>query len=345
MKIRVDVCINEGNVVIDSSFLERRKLWLSGMGVYLEFILKGEYFTAFDFEVVSSGEGIVVSRHSWNRFFLNIKSVASVIFRVKARNQVVSEKEIKFDVVSTDIPLLFSIPYLCKYPMTDIRFFANRLSENLVNGTRFNLFTPKVLNYLSKVEMSPEPDFWKMHELILSILTERGLSVYISPFDEGTPYTIPMIKAFKSVLFEYAERNLKFNLVWDLSGGIWKKGIIGVTDSFYSKFGHNIRIATSPEMVQSLGGEGFVQVFIKGDMRAEMDKNETGVKILRIFTLGMDFFELRKFASSLVDLNWGLECVMKEDYHTVKRIQYSLGNAMYKGYLDSKKGKDATKSE
>ena len=342
MKIRVDVCVNEKEVIIDSSFLEKRKAWLSGMGVYLEFILKGGYSTPFDFEVTSSGEGIMVSRHSWNRFFLNLKSTAVVKFRVKMGEAFVAERVIEFNVINLEVPLLFSVPYLCKYPMSDIRFFANRLSENLVNGTRFYLFTPRVLNYLMKMEMKPESAFWKVNELILSILTERGLSVYISPFDDSTPYTIPMVKSLRSVLFEYAERNLKFNLVWDLSGGIWKKGIVGVTDSFYNRFGRNIRIATSSEMVQSLGGEGFVQVFVRGDMRTTVDQNETGIKILRILISEMDFFQLRKFAESLVDLNWGLECSVKDNYHMIRKIQFSLGNAMYKGYLDSKKEKNAS---
>lgn len=341
MKIRVDVCINEDKVEIDSSFLENRSSWLSKTGVYLELILKGEYQTPFDFDILAEDEGIVVSRHSWNRFFLNMKASSKVKFIVKSGGKVVAEKEVSFLVVSIELPLLLSIPYLSQYPMSDIRFFANRISENLAGGTRFCLFSPRTLTYLSKVDMRPEASFWKMHELILSILTERGLSVYVSPFDEGMIYTTTMVKALRSVLFDYAERNLKFDLVWDLSGGIWKKGIIGVTDSFHHKFGRNLKIATTSDMVQSLGGEGFVQVFLEGNLKTEVTKNETGVKILRILTSGMDFYKLRKFTEFLVGLNWGLECVFKEERRSIRRIQYSLGNAMYKGYLDARGGDES----
>jgi hypothetical protein len=335
VKIRVDVCINGDKVEIDSSFLERRESWLSGTGVYLEFILKGGYSEPYDFDVIPGGDGATVSRHAWNRFFLNLKSTDMVRFVIKASGKVVSEKSLTFTVVPMSVPLLFSVPELVKYSISDIRYFANRISENMVGGTRFTLFSSRTLAYLSKVDMNPEDSFWKMHELILSILTERGLSVYVSPFDDRTLYTIEILKQLRPVLLSYAERNLKFNLVWDLSGGIYKSGVSGVVDSFFNKFGRDIRVATCSEFASKLGGEGFAQVVVKGKMTDQIEPNTMGTKIFRIHLITSDFYKLRSFVANLVKNGWGVECVMEDTPSYIRKIQFSLGNALYRGYTDA----------
>lgn len=341
MKIRVDVCINGDKVDIDSSFLERRESWLSGTGVYLEFILKGSYLEPFDFDVVVGGDGATVSRHSWNRFFLNLKSSAEVVFVVKESGKVVAEKKLNFNVVPLSVPLLFTVPYLTYYSVSDIRYFANRISENMVGGTRFILFSSRTLSYLSKVDMNPEDGFWKLHELVLSILTERGLSVYVSPFDDKTLYTTHILKQLRPMLLSYAERNLKFNLVWDLSSGIWKSGVSGIVDSFCNKFGREIKIATCPEFASKLGGEGFAQIVVRGLMTDEVEPNTMGTKIFRVHIVTSDFYKLRSFVASLVKNGWGVECVMEDVPSYIRKVQFSLGNALYKGFLDAGGGKAA----
>jgi hypothetical protein len=339
VKIRVDVCINGDKVEIDSSFLERRQCWLSGTGVYLEFILKGEYSKPVDFEVLAGGEGATVSHHSWNRFFLNLKSSDAVKFVIKSDGKVVAEKTLSFVVVPMTVPLLFSVPNLTKYSISDIRYFANRISENMVGGTRFTLFSPRTLAYLSKVDMKPEDAFWKMHELVLSILTERGLSVYVSPFDDKTLYTTFILKQLRPLLLAYAEKNLKFNLVWDLSGGIWKSGVGGVVDSFFGRFGRETRIATCPDFATKLGGEGFAQIVVEGKMTDQVEPNTMGVKIYRIHLISADFYKLRSFVADLVKNGWGVECVMEDSPSYIRKIQFSLGNALYRGYCDANKDK------
>lgn len=135
MKVRVDCYVGE-NARVDISFLEKRKLWLPFTGIYLEFLLKGAYQKQVDFEIVSPSENVTIARHAWNRFFVNVQQSETVEFKVSVDGKETISQPYTFNVADVDVPLMFSVLNLFTYPVSDVRFFANRLSENIVNSSK-----------------------------------------------------------------------------------------------------------------------------------------------------------------------------------------------------------------
>jgi len=336
MKVRVDVYVGDKNE-FDTSFLERRTHWLPYTGIYLEFILKGVYDEKLDFQVTSSApEAILVSRHSWNRFFLNIQGTGSVEFAVIRDGKSCIEKTLDFDVVNSDVPLLFSVPSLVSFPISDVRFFANRLSENLVNGTRINLFTAKQLETLMQCEFKLDDSvLWRLLELIFSILTERGLVVFLSPFNSEMGYPLEMLQKLREVLFWCVERGMKFRIVWDLCSGLRKRELESMIDALVGRFGHDISLAVSPECINKVGGEGFSHIFKEFKDKADIPENERGVKIAR-YQGKADYYGLRSFTRRAATSGWGTEYLYLNPNKHLRKIRYSLSRALYQGYQDTK---------
>lgn len=336
MKVRVDVCVGQDlSAEIDTAFLEKRESWLPGTGIYLEFILKGIYNESFDFKVESDTPEILVTRHSWNRFFINIQQSGNVDFKLVQKGTVLGEKAVRFKVAALELPLLFSCPDLLCSPVSDIRFFANRISENLVNGTRFSLFTTKNLEGLRSLKLEPPAQFWKVYELILSILTERGLKVYITPFDYRTLYSLDVIAELKPLLFQYIEKSAKFRIVWDFSSGIRRKELGGLIDGIVGHFGSDVKMALRADMFAKVGGEGFAQSFVEFRLQDKIPTNERGVKIARIKDYTKDYFVVREFTKMAVSSGWGVEVAPRFDTRDLKKIQYSLSRSLYMGYCDA----------
>jgi hypothetical protein len=330
--------LDGGKATLNTTFLESRDSWLANTGIYLEFIPRGTYATRLDF-LVSASDGISVVRFSWNRFFLNIKSTASVVFKivnfVEGREVILGEKTLQFSVADTKVPLLFTYPYLFDLPVFDIRFFANRISENLVSGTRVVLFSFKAVDLLTKVKVSVDESFWRFHELGLSILTERGLTVHVTPFDDTFAYSPFLLKQLRELLFVYAERMLKFNLVWDVSFGFRKKDQGSILDSLINRFHKDLRLAVSSDMIEKVGGEGFGVLVASPRVDEILTKNEKGEKIARLKDRNLDFYALRSFTERAASANWGVEYVWKSIISRAKEIRYSLSRALYQGYEDS----------
>lgn len=337
MKVRVDAYIGERQG-FDTAFLERRQTWLPYTGVYLEFILKGVYHQRVDFAVTSSDESaIMVSRHSWNRFFLNIQRSGDVSFKLTQNEDVIIEKTLHFSVVDIDIPLLFSIPTLFQYSISDIRFFANRLAENLVNGTRFDLFTTRFMENLANTAFQFEgSSLWRLLELVLSILTERGIVVFITPFNRGTGYSIDFVKKLRDSLFWLMERAMKFRIVWDLCEGLRRKELEATVDAILGRFKQDVHLAVASSCFQRIGGEGFSYNFREFKETSEISPNEKGVKIAQ-YRGRPDYFAVRKFSEKAARLNWGTEYTFRPFGNHLRKVQYSLSRALSHGYEDSKR--------
>jgi len=336
MKIRVDVYLGDESK-FDTEFLEKRGQWLPYTGIYLEFILKGMFRERVDFRITSSNEeDILVNQHSWNRFFLNIQNSGSVKFELLKGEECLTEKTLEFDVVKTEVPLLFSVPNLFGYHVSDIRFFANRLAENLNNGTRFILFTAQHLEYLNQLdfEFKNAESHLRLCELVFSILTERGLVVFITPFSEEVPYLLKALPKYKNALLWYMEKSKKFRIVWDLSSGLRDREMSSFVDSVTGRFGRDIPLVVSENMFDKIGGEGF-SYFKKGfELKEAIPQNERGVKIASCVSDRADYYALRRFAGQAVKSGWGVEHVCADPGRSLRNIRYSFGRALYQGYMD-----------
>lgn len=336
MKVRVD-CYLGDSPHIDISFLERRNRWLPFTGIYLEFLLKGGYEEQVDFQIEPQNADIVVSRHSWNRFFLNVQKSGDVHFKVNIGGKSVITQPFKFSVVDTKVPLLFSVLNLFSYPVTDVRFFANRLSENIVNGTRIHLFTPISLERLSGDNFAFNESYWKLYELLFSILTERGIVVYISPFGQRVPYPLSLLEKLKPVLWEMMKRGSKFRLVWDFSEGLRKKELGSFVDSMLHRFSNDIPVVLQNNMVDKVGGEGYSYQFFNVKRGDSLELNEKGIKIARVQEKISDFYQLRRFVVNAVKSNYGVEYVYYPKAKSLHDMHFSLSRALYLGYEDANK--------
>jgi hypothetical protein len=337
MKIRVDVYLGDENR-FDTEFLEKRAQWLPYTGIYLEFILKGMFEERVDFKITSSNsESVLVNQHSWNRFFLNIQDSGSVKFELLKGKEVLAEKTVGFDVVKADIPLLFSVPGLFSYHVSDIRFFANRLAENLNNGTRFILFTARHLEFLNKMdfEFKNAESHWRLCELVFSILTERGLVVFITPFSEEVPYHLKALPQYKNALLWYME----FRVVWDLSSGLRDKERSSFVDSITGRFDRDVPLVVSKNMFNKVGGEGFSYFKKEFKIKEAIPENEKGVKIASCVSDKADYYILRRFTERAAKAGWGAEYVCANPGRSLRNIRYSFGRALYQGYMDNRSKK------
>lgn len=336
MRVRANVFFGDTSY-FDTTFLERRDYWLPYTGVYLEFVVKGINNKNLDFRVTSSdGEAISISRHSWNRFFLNIQGSGSISFELLEGEKVKVAKQVSFEVVSAEVPLLYSLLFLFKFPVADIRFFANRLSENLVNSTRFILFTPKCTESLVSSRFTLESPLWRLYELIFSILTERGITVYVTPFHFQGVYSLDLVKKLKETLLGFMDRSKKFRIVWDFSSGLREKELGGLVDSVVSRFERDIPLMVSSQMYNRLGGEGFCHGVESFGLEEAIPLNEKGVKIARLKgERAPDFYTLRVFSQKAREAGWGTECVYPFSGKSLRLVPYSLSRALYRGYCDA----------
>lgn len=335
MRVRVDVYVGD-DCRLDASFLERRETWLPNTGVYLEFMLKGRYDKQINFDVKPQDGNIVVDRHSWNKFFVNVQGSDSIDFVVTEGGKPLISHPYRFNVVDIKVPLMFSIlKLMSEYSVSDVRFFANRLSENMVNATRVQLFTLKNMERFAKHGFDVSDTGWKLYELLFSILTERGISVYVSPFGQRVPYPLDFLESLKPVLWFAMERGTKFNLVWDFSDGLRKKELGGFVDGAVKRFGNDVPLVVRNDMVQKVGGEGFSYSFWNVKMDDHLHPNERGVKILRIRETISDFFLFRKFVADAVSKGYGVEYVFYPKTTNLHRMHYSMSRTLFLGYQDA----------
>jgi len=345
VKVRADVFLGEDSR-IDLAFLEQRDAWLPGTGIYLEFILKGIYHEKINFMVQGEEDEILVSRYSWNRFFLNLRKSGKVKFAVIEGDNVVVEKEMFFKIENIDVPIVYSVANLLSHSVADIRYFANRLSENLVNTTRFTLFTPSFLERTS-VKGNLTKDFFKFYEMIFSILTERGISLIVSPYGDIV-YALDFIKdAGKEVLWEFVDIGKKYNIVWDFTAGLRAKELGGLVDSVWSRFQEDARYAVYSNIMDKVGGEGFAYLIESFDLNEVPPENEKGVKIARlpkrVVQYESSFYKLRQFTRRAVEKNWGVELCLDIPFRQLRQAKYSLGRALVRGYKDARGTKDTNR--
>lgn len=336
MRVRVDVYVGDERR-LDISFLEKREQWLPFTGVYLEFMLKGTYDKQINFELIPRSGNVFVTRHSWNRFFVNVQDTDTLKFVVTEAGLPVLESEYTFNVMSIKVPLMFSVLNLfSNHTVSDVRFFANRLSEHLVNGTRVQFFTPKVLEKLAQLKFSVSDSYWRFYELLFSILTERGLRVYVTPFGHRVPYPLPFLEKLKPILWDGMERCKKFKIVWDFSEGLRKKELGGFIDGSMSRFGNDVPLVVHPDMYDRVGGEGYSHSFLNVKLSDTLNPNEKGVKIARIRDTNVDFFALRRFVACAVEMGYGVEYLSYPRTYNLHRMHYSISRALYLGYVDGK---------
>jgi len=339
MRVRADVFLGE-NSYLDLSFLKNRETWLPRTGIYLELILKGEYEKKVDFSIESdSADAISISRYSWNRFFLNIQESGKVTFKVLVGKKILCKDSLDFKVAEINLPLLFSVPNLLHYPISDIRFFANRISENLVNATRFSLLTPSLLKVLSQSNFRIDNSIWKLYEITFSILTERGITIVLTPFDIDAIYTLDFLKEIRGLLFEFIKRSKKFNIVWDLSQGLRNRELEALVDSVAQGFKNELALVVPPGKEAKVGGEGFAFSISPYKDAKDIPLNERGIKIARI-EKHCDYYELRKFVQQAVQMNHGVEYIVSSNERTLRRMKYSISRALYSGYFDAVSGKE-----
>lgn len=338
MKVRADVYLGEDSR-IDLAFLEQRDAWLPGTGIYLEFILKGVYHEKINFVIQGEEDEVLVSRYSWNRFFLNLRKSGKVRFAVVEGDNVAVEKEMFFKVENIEVPVAYSVSNLLTHSVADIRYFANRLSENLVNTTRFTLFTPSFLERTSG-RGGLTREFFKFYEMIFSILTERGISLIVSPYGDIV-YALDFIKdTGKEVLWEFVNLGKKYDIVWDFTAGLRVKELGGLVDSVWNRFQEDARYAVYSSMVDRVGGEGFACMIEEFNQDETPPENEKGVKIARlpqgVAQYESSFYKLRQFTKRAVENNWGVELCLEVPFKHLRQVKYSLGRAMIQGYRDAK---------
>jgi len=330
----VDCYLGEENR-IDLSFLEKREAWLPNTGIYLELILKGVYHDSVNFKIEGNKEEVLISRYSWNRFFLNLRESGKVVFSVIVGGEEVASKEFEFKVVKLDVPLALSVPNLLIHPVADIRYFANRLSENLVNMTRFVLFTPGFLEKLGEGGI-PSKEFYKYYDMIFSILTERGLSLVVTPFGDIV-YALEFVKTRgKELLWDFVERSKRHDVIWDFTTGLRKKELGGLLDSVWNNFREDISYAVFPDMVDRIGGEGFSYIFEEFSVRGTPSTNDRGLKVARLEKFQSSFYSVRSFSKRAVENGWGTELAMDVPFRQLRSFKFSLGKALVKGYFDAK---------
>jgi len=313
---------------IDLSILEREK-WLKGTGIYVEFIPCGRYDKQLDFEI-RSVDGVEVCRYSWNRFFLNLLGSSDLTFSVSVDGKKIINKQLHFDVVNISTPLMLSVLSLPRHKISDIRFFISRLSESLINGTRFILFDSIVLEELTNNNFEFTSETLKFFDLLFSIITERGLTAYVTPFDSSFLYEITLVKELRKSLTDFAKRFQKYGVIYDFSSGLRKRELMSCVDYLLNRV--KVFPIVPEDMVAQVGGEGFCGV-VSYQSIDDLSLNERGIKIYRTNTF--DFFTLRTMTTKAVKKRWGVEfCI--PFIRNLRRFKYSLAKALYQGYADSK---------
>ena len=334
MKVRCDVFLGEDSR-LDLSFLKGRKTWLYGTGIYLEFILRGMYDRKINFNVTGDKEAILISRYSWNRFFINLQESGTVSFTVTLEDSVIIKEVISFNVMKIEEPLVISVPDLLTYPVSDIRYFANRLSESMINMTRCTLFTFTFMERLYRVGASSK-DFFNYYEMLFSILTERGVSLIISPYGDMA-YMIDFIKNMgKDVLWSFVRLGQKYRVIWDFTLGLRQKELGGLLDSVWNRYKEAALYAVYPDMVEKVGGEGFAYVLEDIKLDEVPILNERGIKIARLIDSETNFQVISSFTKRMVEKNWGVELRCNVPSRQLRKVEFFLGQALFQGYRDAK---------
>jgi hypothetical protein len=335
VRAKIDVFLGDA-CSIDFSFLEKRKKWLSSTGVYVEFDVHGKYDQPLTFLVESlDSEKISVCRYSWNKFFLNLNASSQVLFRVKEGDVVKVERLLDFDVVKIEAQLVFSVPNLLDYGVSDIRFFCNRLSEKLVNGTRIVLFSQGMLQRFAGVDWNAEEEgMLGFFDMVFSIVTERGLCLYVTPFDEHAVYTEEIIGYLKKILFKFIERYSKLKIVWDFSSGLPNRFINVIFDGVLDRFQSlNVEMIL-PAILKNKNSDKF-GMHLQREFVPVLDEikesNESGKRLLCITMPDVDTEQLRLFVASAVKNNYGVELVL-DGNADIRQVKYYYAWFMHLGY-------------
>ena len=340
MRAKIDVFLGDA-CSIDFSFLERREKWLSSTGVYVEFEVHGKWEQPLTFLVESLDlEKIKVCRFAWNKFFLNLDGSSQVLFRVKEGDVVRVERLLDFDVIKIDAQLVFSVPNLLDYEVSDIRFFCNRLSEKLVNGTRIVLFSQNMLQRFADIGWNAtDEEMVSFFDMVFSIVTERGLCLYVTPFDDRAVYTEEIIGSLKKILFAFIERYSKLKIVWDFSSGLPTRFIDVIFDGVLDKF-QNLNVEmVLPSVVKNRNGDKFgtnIKRELVDTLDEIQDSNDLGKRLLCITFKNLDTEKLKLFVASAVRNNYGVELVV-DCTSDIRQLQYFLAYFMYLGYEEVKK--------
>jgi len=201
--------------------------------------------------------------------------------------------------------------------------------------TRFTLFSPGFLEKLDN-DMKPSKEFFKFYEMIFSILTERGISLVVTPYADMV-YALDFVKKEgKEILWEFVERGKKFNIVWDFTSGLRDKELGALLDSVWNKFREDVDYAVFPHMVEKVGGEGFAHVIESFGSREVPVFNDKGIKIARLSSSSNGFHTLRSFTKRFVSNNWGIEVVVEVPFKQLRGFKYSLVRAIHQGYRDAR---------
>lgn len=345
MRVRIDAFLGN-DYRLDLSFLQHRKTWLCGTGLYIEFMLRGVYDKEITFEIRGDQDAASISHYSWNRFFLNLKSTSRVNFIVKEGGREVINESLLFTVVDLKLPLVVVIPNLLTHPITDIRYMANRLSENSVNTVRFVLFTPGFIK--SCKDKGVEHDsFYRLYDIIFSVLTERGVNLIITPFGSDL-YPLDLVKTdWRKTLLCFIEHCKKYRIVWDFSSGLRQKELGGMVDSVVGKFNQAITLIVPSKQIERYGGEGLCGQLKSFNHLKDIPENERGLKVAqmpyprlhailirekKINLPDINFFEVQSFVEQASRMGWGSELYLDIPVYCVRRFRFSTLKALYKGY-------------
>jgi len=193
----------------------------------------------------------------------------------------------------------------------------------------------KNMEKFAKYDFCASDVVWKLYELLFSILTERGITVYVTPFGQKVPYPLEFLDRLKPVLWDAMELGKKFKLVWDFSEGLRKKELGSFVDAAVKRFGNDIPLVVRDDMVQKVGGEGFSYSFQNVKMADSISPNERGVKVLRVREAISDFALFRKFVTRAVSNGYGVEYVFYPKTTNLHRMHYSMSRSLFKGYEDA----------
>lgn len=339
MKVKIDVFLGE-KCYIDLSFLSKRRKWLPNTGIYIEFNLNGRYDVPINFDLISEDENCIqITRYSWNKFFLNVDDTSSILFRVKSEKNVFIETPFKFEVEKSDVPVVCTIPFLLQCSVADVRFFCNRLSERMVNGTRLTLFTPFVLEKLSEKDWELTEEDLKYFDVLFSIITERGLDLYVTFFDYRSFYTHELIHDLKKFIYLFMERFKKFNVVWDFSGGLPFKSLNIVAEGILSRYKDtNMRVVVPTSFSSKVTSGVVFKHILPFNPKIVESSSDGGAydTILRINGRQLnDFYALRTTVREIVKHGYGVEYYMGHT-RTMNDVRLSLAKAVVLGRDDAK---------
>lgn len=345
MRVRLDAFLGS-DYRLDLSFLQHRKTWLYGTGLYIEFMLRGVYEKEITFEIRGNQDAVSISHYSWNRFFLNLRKTSKVYFIVKEGGKEVINESLDFKVMTLKLPLVAAIPNLLTHPITDVRYIANRLSENNINMIRFILFTPGFIKNC-KEKNAEHDNFYRLYDIIFSILTERGVNLIITPFGSDL-YPLDLVKAdWRKTLLTFIEYCKKYRIIWDFSSGLRQKELGGMIDSVVGKFNQSVTLIVPSKFTERCGGEGLCGQLEAFNNKDEIPENERGCKIAqmpypkmhsilirgrKISLPDVNFFNVQLFVEQASRMGWGSEIYLDIPVYCARRFRFSTLKAFYKGY-------------